>query len=124
MKFAVDEGERRALLFPADGGGECRLKRLAWLSLEDMAAVFRRMASCRRMEEAGRLAGGCFRVGETLGETTGVAVWGLGGVISNFDKVLLSLSSVLLGSFGGSFLSTLICTPFVTGSSFDLAVVS
>ena len=113
MKFAVDEGEWRAPLPPADGGGESRLKCLAWPSLEDMAAVFRRIASWRRMDEAGMLTGGTFRVGETLGET----VWGFGRVTSNCDcdEVVLGLSSDSLGSLWVSFSLVLAFMPSVAG---------
>lgn len=62
--------------------GECRLRRDPGLSF-DLAAVLRRMASCRFMEREVVIAGGDFFMGET-GEDgdTGVTTtdWDLGSV--------------------------------------------
>lgn len=60
MKLAVLEGDFRRSMGEV---GECRLRRDVALSL-DLAAVLRRMASCRFMEGEAVIAGGDFFVGD------------------------------------------------------------
>lgn len=77
IKLAVLEGD---FWEPTGDVGECRLRRDAGLSF-DLAAVLRRMASCRFMEGEVVMAGGDFFVGERTvvedaDETT--ADWDLG----------------------------------------------
>lgn len=68
IKLAVLEGDFRGSIGDV---GECRLRRDAGLSF-DLAAVLRRMASCRFMEGEVAMAGGDFFIGETT------AGWDLG----------------------------------------------
>lgn len=79
IKLAVLEGDGDLRRSTGDVG-ECKLRRDAGPSL-DLAAVLRRMASCRFMEGEAVMAGGDFFVGEMTAEEEVVGTkmdWDLG----------------------------------------------
>lgn len=87
MKLAVDAGEMGAMWLPVTGGGDNRLKRLVWLSLDvALAAVFRRMASWRLMEgfAGGWITGGA---GEMMGGSE-LDVWVFGCSLAGFEGMV------------------------------------
>lgn len=79
MKLAVLDGDLRT---SRGDVGECRLRRDGGFSF-DLAAVLRRMASCRFMEGDRVMAGGDFLVGDTVVEEDVVGStrdWVFGGL--------------------------------------------